>query len=53
MTKFNTLASALNFRNHSITPSKWTIIMGSDFLYWFVTNREASILVKQGFEIAD
>ena len=53
MTKFNNLSTALNFRTHCISPSKWSIIMGGDNLYWFVTNKEASKLVKQGYEIAE
>lgn len=52
MSKFNNLSTALSYRDHCVSPSMWSIIMGDDELFWFVTNREASRLMKQGYELA-
>jgi hypothetical protein len=51
MTKFNRLSTAIEFRFNCISPSKWSLINGCDGLIWMVTNREASKLVRQGYEV--
>lgn len=49
--KYNSRATALNFCNTAIHPGKWSIILGDNNLFWVVTNREASILMKSGYEM--
>jgi hypothetical protein len=50
--KYNTLRYAISSIQHSIKPGKWSIILGDDQLFLVVTNREASILIKFGYELA-
>jgi len=42
--------------NHYVKPQNYSIVMGTDSnlepQWWVVTNREASILVKHGFDQA-
>lgn len=52
MSKFNNISTAISYRDHCNEPAKWTIILGDDELFWLVTNREASRLMKQGYELA-
>lgn len=51
--KFTYLKIAKAFINHCTHPGKWSIVLGDDMKYWVVTNRQASKLVKQGYEILD
>jgi len=51
MSKFNTLHAAESYRLRCVSPSKWALINGCDGLIWLVSNREASRLVKQGYEL--
>jgi hypothetical protein len=37
---------------HYVKPQNYTIMMGDYPHYWIVTNREASILAKAGYEYA-
>jgi hypothetical protein len=52
MSKFNNLSTAISYKERCIEPSKWTIVLGDDELFWLVTNKEASTLIKFGYEIA-
>jgi hypothetical protein len=51
--KFNNISTAKGFHYCMNEYSKHTIIMGDDGLFWIVTNRQASALVKAGYEIAE
>lgn len=51
--KFNTLGAAERFHQNMPTFSKYSIMLGDNDLFWIVTNREASILMKAGYELAD
>jgi hypothetical protein len=50
--KFNTIGTARLFMDHAIRHC-WTIILGDDQLFWVVTFRYASKLMKQGYEEAE
>lgn len=49
--KYTNLSLALSSFSHRIQPGKWSIILGDDNRFWIVTNREASILMKAGYEL--
>lgn len=51
-TRFTTPGNARYHINNRESPSKWSIILGDDGYLWVVTNRQASILVKHGYELA-
>lgn len=48
--KFSNIGGAVNYRHNMINAHKYSIVMGNDMKYWIVTNREASILEKAGYE---
>lgn len=52
ISKYNTLESAKSARLRTALPSKWSIILGDNNLFWVVTNREADYLTKNGYELA-
>ena len=37
---------------HYLKPWNYTIVLGDDERFWVVTNREASILLRAGYELA-
>lgn len=39
-------------KNSFEKPHNYSIVLGSSGWFWIVTNREASILAKNGFELA-
>ncbi|MCA6513905.1 MAG: hypothetical protein IM569_13705 [Chitinophagaceae bacterium] len=49
--KYFSLSLALSSLTHCIQPAKWSIVLGDDNRFWVVTNREASILMKAGYEL--
>lgn len=50
--KFTSETTARNWRDGAGSPGKWSIVLGDCPYYLVVTNREASILVKAGYELA-
>ena len=53
MFKFTDYNLAKEFHYQMNEYSKHTIIMGDDNKFWIVTNKKASELVKQGYELAE
>lgn len=53
MYKFSQLSNARQFVMNSINWAKWSIVLGCDGLFWVVTNREASRLIKNGYEMIE
>lgn len=53
MFKFSDYNRAKEFHYQMNEYSKHTIVLGDNNKFWIVTNRHASILVKQGYELAD
>jgi len=51
--KFTTLSNAREFRYKMNQYSKFSIVLGDNELFWIVTNKEASKLVKAGYEMAE
>ena len=51
--KFNTLSIANDFIDKAIKPASLTIVLGDDELFWVVTRREAGILKKAGYSMAE
>ncbi len=49
--RFTTYEQAHGIICRRENPSKWSIVLGDDFRYLIVTNREAAILEKGGFQI--
>ena len=39
--------------DNTVKPQNYTIVLGDDDLFWKVTNREASILKKAGYSMAE
>ena len=50
--KFSSYYNAEAYRNRSERPGKWAVIMGDYPYFLVVTNREAGILLKSGYELA-
>jgi hypothetical protein len=50
---YTQLGTAKSVISRSEHPSKYSIVMGDHPYFWVVTNREASILKKMGYEIVD
>lgn len=50
--KFNTIEAAERFHMNMDDYSKYTIMLGDNELYWLVTNRDAVLLMKMGYEMA-
>lgn len=50
--KFLSYSNAEAYRNGAEQPGKWAIIMGDYPYFLVVTNREAAILIKSGYELA-
>lgn len=50
--KFSTLSAAEECHYNMTEYSKHTIVLGDDGKFWIVTNKEASRLIKQGYEFA-
>ncbi|MFM7855741.1 MAG: hypothetical protein ACKO96_28410, partial [Flammeovirgaceae bacterium] len=40
-----------SIRKTFVNPAKYAIVMGDNSQWWIVTNREASILAKNGYKI--
>ena len=51
--KFNSLEAAIRFVEGCNVPSKFKVVLGDSGQYWVVTNREASILISSGYELAE
>jgi hypothetical protein len=51
--EYSTIALAAGYIERCVTPSKWAIVLGSNGNFWVLSNRDASILVKAGFEFAE
>jgi len=49
VSRFTTLANAQSFRNR--TAGGHAIVMGDHPQYWVATNRAASVLARNGYEI--
>jgi len=50
--KYNNLTTAESALLRCVTPSKFKIILGSDGLFWIVSNKDAAALIRKGFETA-
>lgn len=51
--EFTHLQQASDYRDRCNNSGKYAIILGDNMKYWILTNREASVLVKAGFELAN
>ncbi|WP_448961722.1 hypothetical protein [Larkinella arboricola] len=50
--EFSQLSTAMGYIERCISPSKWAIVLGENGRFWVLSNRDASVLVKAGFEYA-
>lgn len=51
--EYSTIALAAGYIERCVSPSKWAIVLGDNNRFWVLSNRDASILVKAGFEFAE
>lgn len=50
--EFSSLKTATGYINRCHQPSKWATVLGDNRMYWVLSNRDASVLVKAGYEYA-
>lgn len=50
--EYSQLALAESFISRCDCPSKWAIVLGDNEKFWVLSNRDASILMKAGYELA-
>ncbi|MBD2700175.1 hypothetical protein IC229_05980 [Spirosoma sp. BT702] len=51
--EYSQISLANSYISRCDSPSKWAIVLGDNGRFWVLSNRDASILVKAGFEYAN
>lgn len=50
--EFSNQTTATNYIARCASPSKWATVLGDNGKFWVLSNRDASVLVKAGYEFA-